>query len=64
MSHLIDALQERYEISIDHTGSLYCGITLFWNYKEGYLEISIPDYVRKNSSNINIYHHNVGRTAH
>ena len=47
MSHLIDALEEHYEISIDHTGSLYCGITLFWNYKEGYLEISMPGYVRK-----------------
>ena len=47
MSHLIDALQEHYEISIDYTGSLYCGIILFWNYKEGYLEISMPGYVKK-----------------
>ena len=54
MFHLIDALQEDYKISIDRTGSLYCGITLFWNYKEGYLEISMSVYDKKNSSNINI----------
>ena len=57
MTHLIDALQKQEKISTDHNGIHYYNDTLFWNYKEGYLEISIPGYVRKNSSSANINHH-------
>ena len=33
--HLIKAIKKAgYEVSIDWEGSLYCGITLNWNYKE------------------------------
>ena len=32
----------------DYTGSLYVGITLQWNYPEGYVDISMPKYVQKN----------------
>ena len=28
-------------------GELYCDITLKWNYKEGYVDISMPNYVHK-----------------
>ena len=31
-NHLINALQKNYKITTDLTGSLYCGITLHWNY--------------------------------
>jgi hypothetical protein len=33
-AHLITVLQQHYETSIDWTGSLYCGITLTWDYEK------------------------------
>ena len=44
--HLIHALQEKYYITQDWTGSLYSGITLNWEYKEGILDISMSGYVK------------------
>ena len=44
--HLIHALQEKYEITQDWTGSLYSGITLNWGYKSGILDISMPGYLK------------------
>ena len=32
---------------MDWEGKLYCGITLDWNYEEGYLDISMPGYIDK-----------------
>jgi hypothetical protein len=43
--HLVNALHEDYEITIDWTGALYCGLTLDWHYDEGYVDISMPGYV-------------------
>ena len=43
--HLIDALSTHYDITIDWTGRTYCGLTLDWNYKEGYVDVSMPGYV-------------------
>ena len=43
--HLIQTLQEHYEISIDYKGSNYCGLTLEWNYDQGYVDVSMPGYV-------------------
>jgi hypothetical protein len=43
--HLINALQELYTCSTDWTGSLYCGLTIEWNYDEHYVDISMPNYV-------------------
>ena len=31
----------------DWRGELYCGITLKWNYAEGYVDIAMPNYVQK-----------------
>jgi hypothetical protein len=47
LQHLLSAIKEHYAISVDHTGGLYCGITLQWNYKDRYLDISMPGYVEK-----------------
>ena len=44
---LIKALQKNYKLSIDWTGSLYCGISLDWNYDKGYVDIAMPGYVKK-----------------
>jgi hypothetical protein len=45
--HLIECFKETYKLSEDWTGSLYCGITLDWNYKNGYVDISMPGYIKK-----------------
>jgi hypothetical protein len=46
-SHLINALKASgYAISIDMKGENYCGLKLEWNYKEGYVDISMPGYVQ------------------
>jgi hypothetical protein len=45
--HLLNALEEHYTISTDWTGSLYCGISLDWNYDERYVDLAMPNYVEK-----------------
>ena len=49
--HLLSVLREHYEIDVDWTGSLYCGITLDWHYAtnvaDRYVDISMPKYVIK-----------------
>ena len=45
--HLIQALQENYEISQDWTGSKYCGLELDWDYKRREVHLSMPGYVDK-----------------
>ena len=46
--HLLNILNEYYEMETDYNGELYCGITLKWNYEKGYVDISMPNYVHKN----------------
>ena len=50
--HLMSVLRQEYEVEVDWKGSLYCGITLDWNYKKGYLDISIPKYVQKTAGKV------------
>ena len=45
--YLIKVLKMQYTISIDWIGSNYLGLTLEWDYKSGYVTISIPKYVVK-----------------
>ena len=45
--HLITCLQKTYKLSEDWSGGLYCGITLAWNYDKGYVDISMPGYIKK-----------------
>ena len=45
--HLMDVLKLYYKMEENWKGQLYCGITLNWNYYEGYVEISMPNYVTK-----------------
>jgi hypothetical protein len=47
LNHLIKALKKFYEVSVDESGSLYCGITLKWDYDKQILDISMPGYVIK-----------------
>ena len=45
--HLLNALRCKYKISTDWKGKNYCGLTMDWNYAEGWVDISMPGYVRK-----------------
>ena len=46
-AHLLSILERNYPaVSTDWTESLYCGITLKWNYKEWYRNISMLEYIR------------------
>jgi hypothetical protein len=46
--HLLSCLKKsKYKCSEDWKGSLYCGITLDWNYDAGYIDISMPGYIKK-----------------
>eukprot|EP00804_Cyclotella_cryptica_P001979 CCRYP_007399-RA/>CCRYP_007399-RA protein AED:0.38 eAED:0.38 QI:0/0/0/1/0/0/2/0/385 len=47
LDHLIASIKKHYNVTVDHTGSLYCGITLNWQYNKGFLDISMPGYVQK-----------------
>eukprot|EP00978_Attheya_sp_CCMP212_P035634 scaffold156249_cov52-Attheya_sp.AAC.3 len=41
--HLLRILESQFSaVSTDWTGELYCGITLDWNYEEGWVDISMP----------------------
>ena len=44
--HLIQALQKLYNIPINWTGSLFCGLTIAWDYAARTCDISIPNYLQ------------------
>ena len=46
-NHLLKFLREHYSVEVDWNGVLYCRITLKWNYDDKYVDISMPDYVKK-----------------
>ena len=45
--HLIQALNKLYTISINWTGSLYCGLTINWDYNKRKCDISMPTYINE-----------------
>jgi hypothetical protein len=44
-NHLIHAIENDYEFTKDWSGTLYCGITIKWNYKARTAELSMPGYI-------------------
>ena len=44
-NHLMDSLLTAYSITIDKTDSDLCGLHLDWNYKDGWVDISMPQNV-------------------
>ncbi len=46
MDHLIWCIKQKYELTEDRTGDLYCGIKLNWNYNACTLDISMPGYIK------------------
>ena len=45
INHLLNALKKKYTVTMDWTGSTYCGLTINWNYQQGYVDISMPNYI-------------------
>ena len=43
--HLIVAIEENYEFSTDWGGTLYCGITITWDYVKRIVDLSMPNYI-------------------
>jgi hypothetical protein len=47
VDHLIKFIKEKYELTKDWSGNLYCGIKLLWDYHQCALDISMPGYIKK-----------------
>jgi hypothetical protein len=45
--HLLNSLKKHYSLSIDWSGNNFCGLTLDWFYKDGYVDVSMPNYIAK-----------------
>ena len=45
--HLIDTLKLAYEVSLDWTGTRYCGLTLKWDYSARTCDVSMPGYIAR-----------------
>ena len=43
--HLMDCLGQNYKYTTDWKGKNYCGLTMEWNYEDGYVDVSMPGYV-------------------
>ena len=51
--HLITALQTKYDITVDTKCSDLCGLHLDWDYVNGHIDISMPDFVKKTLKKLN-----------
>jgi Reverse transcriptase (RNA-dependent DNA polymerase) len=45
--HLINSLQEHYQITVDKTASKFCGMQLDWDYNARHVDVSMPKYIEK-----------------
>lgn len=45
--HLITALKEKHEVTVDWTGTLHAGATLQWDYLNRTVTLSMPGYIKK-----------------
>ena len=46
LDHLREAIETHYTCKVDLEGQHFLGFTLKWNYKLGYVDLSMPGYVR------------------
>jgi hypothetical protein len=62
VQYLLDAIGDLYSSTTDWEGTLYCGITLRWNYAQRTVDISMPGYVE---AALHIFQHpNPSRPQH
>ena len=52
--HLINALKEAYNITVDYQGTEYCGLQLKWNYSKGYVDVTMPSFAFKTLDKLNL----------
>ena len=45
--HLLQAIGKHYRYTTDWKGTNYCGLAFKWDYAQGYVDISMPEYVTK-----------------
>jgi hypothetical protein len=45
--HLFQTLRGIYTITVDWTGTKFCGLTLKWDYEAGTVDVSMPGYIAK-----------------
>ena len=45
--HFIATLRQSYDVSLDWTGSRYCGLTLEWDYENRTCDMSMPGYIER-----------------
>mmetsp|Transcript_16468 Transcript_16468/g.23423 ORF Transcript_16468/g.23423 Transcript_16468/m.23423 type:complete len:160 (-) Transcript_16468:159-638(-) len=43
--HLINALAQDYKLTVDWTGSDFCGLNFDWNYDNKFVDVSMPKYL-------------------
>jgi hypothetical protein len=64
INHLIKATKEKYELTKDWDGDLYCSMHLKWGYHCRTLNISMPGYIRKQLQKYRLIAPNIPNTAH
>ena len=47
VEHLMSVLTAHYEIDTDWEGKRYVGLTLYWDYENGSVHLSMPEYIKK-----------------
>eukprot|EP00957_Ditylum_brightwellii_P110822 8452442-Ditylum_brightwellii.AAC.1 len=48
--HLINALKEHYEVTVDMEGKIFCGIHLNWDYEKCNVYLAMPGYIAKDQT--------------
>ena len=44
-NHLLTALRQKYDVTVEWTGENYLGIDIGWEYQKGHVDISMPEYI-------------------
>ena len=47
VEHLLQALQDKYIIAKDFSGKIFCGLDITWDYVNGWVNISMKNYINK-----------------
>ena len=47
IQHLIGSLQQKYIVTTDFKGQKFCWLDLIWNYTNGWVDVSMNNYVFK-----------------
>ena len=52
-NHLLTALRQKYDVTVEWTGDNYLGIEIDWEYKKGHVDITMPEYIPKPLNRLN-----------